>query len=115
MQRCHAENAFSGELETGDLNHYRERFDNEYTAHDDEHDFLTADDGDQTQRATKCQRPYIAHEDFCRIRVEPEKRQARAGNGAAENGELAGTGNVRHAEVGGKNFIACYVGKDGKC
>ena len=114
MQRCHAKHALAGQLERRHLNHHRQCFDHKYATHDDEHDLLPADHRNQTQRAAERQCADVAHEDFCRIRVEPKERQPRAGDGAAEHRKFTGTGDVRYTKVGGKNFVAGDIGKDGQ-
>ncbi|MNY79005.1 hypothetical protein D3C86_2194680 [compost metagenome] len=77
MQRRHAEDASTCSitslrvLEPRHLDHHRQGFDHEDTAHDEQHDLLAHDDRDRAQSAAQRECADIAHEDLRRIRVEP--------------------------------------------
>ena len=77
VDRRHPEHPPAGELERRDLDHHRQRLDDEHAAHDEQHDLLPDDDGDRAQRGAQRERADIAHEHLGRIRVEPEETQAR--------------------------------------
>jgi len=67
----------------------------EYAAHDEQHDFLAHDHREGAERGADWPRPpHIAHEYLGRIGVEPEKSQAGAHQGGAENQRLADPGDV---------------------
>src|SRR5262245_38929225 len=70
VERSHLEYSASGELERRHLNHHRQRFEHEHAAHDSKQQFLLDQNRDGTERGAERQRPYIAHEDLCRVRVE---------------------------------------------
>ena len=120
VQRRHLEQAAAlavaalGVLEPADLQHHRQRFDDEDAAHDRQHDFLPHDHGDGAQGAAQRQRADVAHEHLRRVRVEPQERQARARHRGAEDQQLAGAGNVGKQQVFRIHRAAGHVGKDPK-
>jgi hypothetical protein len=101
--------ALLGELEPGHLQHHGKRLDDEDAPHDGQHDFLAHDDRDGAQRGAQRQRAHVAHEDLGRVRVEPQKGQAGAGHGRAEDQQLARTGDVREEQVFGVDRAAGHV------
>ena len=112
MQRRHAEDAFSGQLEGGDLQYHRQGFHHEHSAHDEQHDLLAHDDGDGAERGAQRQRADVAHEHLRRVGVEPQEREARPRNRAADHRELAGAGYIGKAQVLGKHRVPGDVGED---
>ena len=104
--------ALLGELEPADLQHHRQRLDDEDAAHDAEHDLLPRDDRDRAERAAERQRADVAHEDLRRMGVEPQEGEAGAGHRRAEHQQLAGPRDVRNQQVAAEDRIAGDVGED---
>ena len=112
VDRRHSEHALAGELERRDLHHHRQRLDDEYAAHDQQHDLLAHDHGDRAERRAEAERTHVAHEHFGRIRVEPEEAQARAGDRAADHRKLAGARDVGKLQVLREDGVSGDVGED---
>src|SRR6516225_600740 len=93
MNRGHLEDAFLAHLVRRHLQYYRESFNHEHAADERQQQFLLDHDGDGPDRSTQSQRPHIAHEDFCWMRVIPKKADRRPNHRAAEDGEFP---NLRH-------------------
>ena len=55
MQRRHTEDTSPGELEAGDLNDHRNRFEHKQTANNRQHQLMLGDDADRTEGAADCQ------------------------------------------------------------
>ena len=62
----------------------------------------------------RAERAYVAHEDFSRVGVVPEKADGGADHGAAEDGELGDFGHVLEFEVVGKDDVAADIGEHGE-
>ncbi len=60
----------------------------------------------EADRAAQRQRADVAHEHLRRVGVEPEEPDPGAPHRAAEDRQLAGAGDVRHAEVVGDVEVA---------
>jgi len=103
VQRRHAKDPLTRELERSDLQHHRQSLDDEHPAHDEQHDLLAYDDSNGSQRRAERERTDIAHEYFRRISVEPEKRKPGSRQRSAKNGELARPWNVGEREVLGEH------------
>ncbi|SST10557.1 Uncharacterised protein [Acinetobacter baumannii] len=112
MDRRHAEDAASGQLEGSDLDHHREGFHDEHPTHDEQHDFLAHDHRDGAQRGAQRQRADVAHEDLRRIGVEPEEAEAGADQRGAEHDQLAGARYVGNQQVLGELHVARQVAED---
>src|SRR3546814_15007011 len=63
VERRHAEDPLSRELERGDLDDDRHGLEDEQAADDGEHQLVLGDDADGAQRAAAGERPGVAHED----------------------------------------------------
>ena len=61
----------------------------EHAADDRQQQLLLDQDRDGAERAAERERPDVAHEDVGRMRVPPEKAEARADERAAEDRQLA--------------------------
>src|SRR5262249_13749970 len=72
MQRRHAEDAFSGELEGGALHDHGDGFQHEQPADHRQHDLMLHRDRDCAEHAAERQRTGVAHEDRGRRRIEPQ-------------------------------------------
>src|ERR1017187_1705188 len=110
----HLENSFFAELVGANLQNHRERFDDENAADEGQQKLLLDHDCDGADRATERERAYVAHENFGRMRVVPEKSYGGADHGSAEDSELT---DLRHAlqfEIGRKRGVAAEVGEDGE-
>src|SRR6266550_6814343 len=68
MDGRHLEDALAGELEGGDLDDHRQRFDDEDAADDRQEQLLLDQDRDRAECAAERQRSHIAHEDVGGIR-----------------------------------------------
>src|SRR5690606_16083556 len=78
--------------------------------HDDEHDFVPHDDGNDAQRRAQCEGADVSHEDLGRVGVEPEKAKACSSQGATEHHQLTGAGDIGDIEIGGKLDMTHEVG-----
>ncbi len=64
------------------------------------------------ERAAQRQRAGIAHEDHGRRRVEPQEAEAGADQRAADDGQLARTGDMVDLQVGGELEVADEIGDE---
>src|SRR5208337_3221867 len=94
VDRRHFENTFLAQLVGTNLQDHRERLDNENTSYERQQQFLLDHNGYGADRAAQRQGADIAHEDFRRMRVVPEKSNSGTDHGSAKDGEFA---NLRHA------------------
>ncbi len=116
MQWRHSKNAAAAaRLEVRDLQHHRDGFDDEHTAHDEQHDLLACNHRDRAERAAERERADIAHEYFGRVRVEPQKREPGAGDRGADDHQLTRAGDVRKQQIAGEVRAPDDVGKDPEC
>ena len=83
-------------LEKAALEDDRHHLDDEQAAGEEQREFLAGGDGDEAQRATEGERAGVAHENRGREAVEPQEPEGGARKGGAEDGQLAGAGNVEH-------------------
>ena len=111
MERRHLEDAFFAELVAADLEDDGDRFKDEDAADEGEQQFLADDDSDSADGAAKGQRADVAHEDFSRVGVVPEKADGRANHGSAEDGEFANHGHALEFKVVGEDNVAADVGE----
>ena len=77
-------------LETHHLQNDRDRFDDENAADHREQQFLFTTNRDHPDHAADGERAGVAHEDFRRMTIEPEKAEAGADERGANYGEFAG-------------------------
>ena len=112
MDRRHPEHPSSGKAERCDLDHHRQRLDDEYAAHDEQHDFLPHDHRDRAKCGAQRQRTDIAHKHFGWIRVKPKETQPGSRHRAADHRELARSGNVRKLQVAREDCVAADVSKN---
>src|SRR6266478_6125221 len=89
MNGRHAEDALAAQFEGAHLQNHGKRFNDEDTADEKEQDFLLDDDRDGAQCSAQRQRANVAHEDFGRMRVVPEKSERCPDERAAKYSELA--------------------------
>src|SRR6266478_1318979 len=89
MNGRHAEDALAAQFEGAHLQNHGKCFNNEDTADEKEQDFLLDDDRDGAQCSAQRQRANVAHEDFGRMRVVPEKSERCPDERAAKYSELA--------------------------
>ena len=115
MQRRHAENPPARQLVRSHLQHHRQRFDHEYPAHDEQHDFLPHDHRNGAERGADRERADVPHEYFRRIGVEPQEGEPGAGQRAADYRELAGAGYVGKAQILGEHRVPGDVSEDTEC
>ena len=106
----HAEHAFAGEAERGDLNDHRDGFQHEQTADDGEDDFVLGCHGNRAECAAKRQRASVAHENLRRWRIEPQETQPSADQRATNHRQLARAGHVVEQQVIGEIDAADEVG-----
>src|SRR5512146_656210 len=71
MQRRHAEDALTGELERAHLQNHRYRLCYENATHDEQHYLLAHDHRERAERGAESQRAHVAHEHLGRVGVEP--------------------------------------------
>src|SRR5258707_1620034 len=90
VQRRHAENAATSQLEASHLHDHRDGFEHEETADEGEDQLVLGDDADGAERAADRERTGIAHEDHRRRRVEPQEAEPGTDHGHAEDGERSG-------------------------
>ena len=105
VNRRHAENALTAQLEGTDLQNHRERFHHKYAPHNHQQEFLAQQHGDNTQRAAECQRTHIAHKDLCRIGVKPQEAQTRANNRGTDDHQFTGVTQIRDMQVVGEVHV----------
>ena len=115
VERGHLEDALLAEFVAADLEHDGNGFEDEDSSDEGEEEFLADDHGYGADGSAQSERSDIAHEDFCRVGVVPEKTNARSYHRSAEDGEF---GDQRHAlklEVVGEDDVAADVGENGEC
>ena len=111
MDRRHGENAAAGQFETEHLQNDRDRFDDENAADDGEEQLLFTADRDHADHAADGERAGVAHENFRRMTIEPEKAEAGADERGADDRELAGERIKRDLQIFGDAKISGGVGK----
>src|ERR1700687_3699807 len=102
----HAENALAPQLERPHLQNHGKRFNYEYSPHEKQQNFLLNDDRNNSQRAASREGTYIAHKDFSRVRVVPQKTKRSPDQRAAKNGKFADARDVLDLQIGGTAKIA---------
>ncbi len=100
------------QLEGRHLHDHRQRLDDEHAADEHQHELLLGDQRHHAERRAERQRADVAHEHLRRIGVEPEEAEARGGQRAAEDRQLAGAGHVRDLQILGELRVAGDVGED---
>src|ERR1043166_10031849 len=75
MDRRHGENAFAGGLETDHLQNHRDGFDDENAANHNEQQLLLATNRHHSNYPANGERAGVAHENLCRMTVEPERSE----------------------------------------
>ncbi|QTK78004.1 hypothetical protein AT6N2_C0032 [Agrobacterium tumefaciens] len=110
MDRRHQEDAPAGALEPEHLDDDRQGFHDKETTDDDHDDLMLGGDGDGADQAAKRQRPRITHEDGGGRRIEPQKAETRADDGADDDGELTRAGHKIDLQVIGENRITSEIG-----
>ena len=85
MQRRHREDALARQLETQDLENYRDRFDDENAANYDEKQFLFTTNRNDSKHSADRERAGIAHEHPRGMTIEPEKAETGADERRADN------------------------------
>ena len=90
---------FAGQFEAQHLQNDRDGFDHENAAHDHEEQFLFTTNRDDADHAADRERAGVAHENFRRMTVEPEKAEAGADERRANDRQLAGEGIKRDLEI----------------
>src|SRR5947207_14931673 len=117
MKRRHRENPFAGELETQHLENHRDRFDHKNAADDDEKQFLFATDRDDADQAADCERAGVAHKNFGRMTIEPEKTETGADERGTNDRQLGGERIKWNLQIFRDAIIAARISKKGvgKC
>ena len=97
-------------------------FDDVYAAQYGEQQFFADEEGENGDDAAESQRACVAHEDFGRVGVKPQKAQCGTYKGRDEDCQLANVGEVDDVEVVGHDDVAgepCQNGQgsayDGGC
>ena len=114
VDRRHPEDALAGQFERDDLNDHAQGLDDEDSADYSQQDFLSNQDGNGAERATEGEGTDISHEEFRRRCIEPEKAESAADQGATDNRELSGAGNVLDLKIFGDACMAGCVGEHEK-
>src|SRR6185312_3905194 len=112
MDRRHLEDALSRELERSHLHDHRNRFQHEQTPDHREDDLVLGRDRDGAEKAAERERAGIAHEDRGGRGVEPQKSEARAEHGAADDREFARSRDMPKLEIFGEDQVAGEIRDD---
>src|SRR5437868_12336261 len=102
-------------LEVTDLQHHGERFDDEHTTDNSKQEFELQQDRDNAERTTQGKRTRVAHEDFGRMRVEPEKAERCPEQRNAEDGKLLRAWQIEEAEVTRSVDATDQICEDAEC
>ena len=70
------------------------------------------EDGHDAQCPAERQRACVAHEDFGRMAVEPQKTQGSSDEGRTNNRQFARTADMGDLKVGGQLHVVGQVGQD---
>ena len=120
MQGGHLEDAppraglLFGVLEVEDLQHDRQRLDEEDAAEDGYQQFFADDDGEDGDDAAEGQAARVAHEDLRGIGVVPQEADRGADKGRGEDHQLLGAGDEHDVEERGKLEVRRGVGQHPK-
>ena len=109
VERRHAENfvrvrvllpvaALAPAIHAG-LHDHRDRFRGKDAARDEQQKLRLEQNRDGTQCAADRERTGVAHEDLSGMRIEPQKSERRAHEGAAKDRQLAGAREIEDAEI----------------
>ena len=97
-----------------DLQDDRQRLDYEDAADKRQQQFLLDEYGDGADGAAQGERTDVAHEDFSRMRVVPEKTNGGAHHGAAKNGQLRDLRHLGQFQIIGENRVAADISQHRK-
>ena len=81
------------------LHDHRYRFRGKHAARNEQQKLRFEQNRNRTECAANRERAGIPHEHLRRMRIEPQESERGAHQGAAENRQLAGAGEIEHAEV----------------
>src|SRR5438093_1969642 len=109
MERRHPEDTLAGELEAGDLDDDRGGLDDVEPADQRQEQLGLGQHGQRPDGGAERQRADVAHEDFGRMTVEPEKADRGPDQRAAEDRQLAGAPHVQDLEIVGGAEVAGQV------
>jgi len=112
MNRCHSKDAFARALEGHHLQNHRHGLHNKNPTHYDERHCLMGHERDCSHEAAQSQRTSVSHENFCRMRVVPQKRKPTPDDSSADDAQLAHAGHIRNEQVLGNNDVSRRVGHD---
>ena len=113
MQRCHLKNAFLAQLVGAHLKHHRKRLEHKDTADERKQQFLLDEHGDCPDRPSESERADIAHKDFGRMSVVPEKSDTRSHHRTAEDGQLGYLRHLLQSQIFRKPRVSAEVGENG--
>ena len=111
MEWRHFEDAFSPQLVAADLEDDTQEFNYIDAADEGQEQFLFDEDGDGAHATAEGERADIAHEDFGRVGVVPEKAERGTDHGGAKNSELTRAGDALEFEIGGELAVAGEITK----
>lgn len=103
MDWCDLENFAVEEFFGSELNDDGKGFDDKHEADDWQNECLAGEHGDDAECCAESERACIAHVEFCRRNIEPEKGQICAGDDCAKCGEdqqALGVGEYAEAAEG---------------
>ena len=112
VQRRHAEDAATGQLERDHLHDHRNGFEHEQTADHRQHDLVLGRDRDRAKQSAERERAGVAHEDRRRRRVEPEKAEARTEHRATQHDQLAAPDDEVDLQVVRIDRVADQIGDE---
>src|SRR5579863_977016 len=110
----HFEDSLFAQLVAAYLEQNGKRFDDEHAANEGQEQFLADDDRHGADSAAEGERTHIAHKNFGRVGVVPEKADRGAHHGSAKDGELADAVKMRKFKVVGEDHVPADVSQDGK-
>src|SRR5262249_31634349 len=113
MQRRHRKTSFPSEMETQHLQNDRERFEHEDTSDDRKQQFLFTTNRHHSDRATDRERAGVAHENSCRMTVEPKKTKTSANERRAKDRQFARVSIEWHLQVLRDTKVARRISEQG--
>ena len=114
MQRSHFEDTLLAQFIASYLENDADCLEHEDAPDKRQQQLLLDHHGNRADGAAQGERAHVAHENLRRVGVVPEKADAGADHGAAEDGDFADHRHALQFEIIGEDGIAAHVGKHGE-
>ena len=112
MNRAHFEATFVKRFIRKDLQNNRKRFRDKNQPDEDERERLVRHQSDATDPAADGERSGVAHENCCRVSVEPQEGDACAENRQTQNTQFFNAVQIGQMQVTRQVYMTRHIGKN---